>query len=239
MPRVQSKARRRGERRKEKIAGPKPMIRLVTEKQSDSRSSIKTVGLASGGHSELRAEVLDPELMEEAEGFLNYVSHYVTTSGKRISPGETMAYGYWLVKFQSANDNTLEAWEYKADATDFVKGADLTLRYWRDQHIVCKLHGAEFRPPRPDKLTVVSAGVLEGAPVEGVRYPSPDHMSGWWITTDQYNGDIKTLQHQHTYHVTAARPELAKYLALPDGFRFDLSGTEAVWLDEKVASAMP
>ena len=215
------------------------MIRLVTEKQSDSRPSIRTLGLASVGHLEFRAEVLDPELMGEAEEFLNYVTHYVTTSGKRIGPGETMAYGYWLVKFERADDNTLETWEYKADASDFVKGANLTLRYWRDQHIICKLHEAEFRPPRPDKLTVVSAGVLEGAPVEGVRYPSPDHMSGWWITTDQYNGDIKTLKHQHTYHVTAARPELAKYLALPDGFRFNLSGVEDVWLDEKVASALP
>jgi hypothetical protein len=215
------------------------MIRLVTEKKSDSRPSIRTVGLAPVGHLELRAEVLDPELMGDAEEFLNYVTHYVTTSGKRICPGETMAYGYWLVKFERADDDTLETWEYTADASDFVKGANLTLRYWRDQHIICKLHGAEFRPPRPDKMTVVSAGVLEGAPVEGVRYPSPDHMSGWWITTDQYNGDIKTLKHQHTYHVTAARPELAKYLALPDGFRFNLSGIEDVWLDEKVATATP
>jgi len=215
------------------------MIRLISENQSGSRSSIRTVGLASEGHSELRAEVLDPELMGEAEEFLNYVTHYVTTSGKRIGSGETMAYGYWLVKFERADDNTLETWEYKADASGFVKGANLTLRYWRDQHIACKLHEAAFTPPRPDKLTVVSAGVLEGAPVEGVRYPSPDHMSGWWITTDQYNGDIKTLKHEHTYHVTAARPELAKYLALPDGFRFNQSPIEDVWLDEKVASAMP
>jgi hypothetical protein len=215
------------------------MIRLVTEKQSDSQVSIKTLGLNSVGQSEIRVEVLDPELMGEAEEFLNYVSHYVTTSRKRISPGETMAYGYWLVKFQGAGHNVLETWEYKADASDFVKGANLTLRYWRDQHVICKLHGTEFKPPRPDKLTVISDGVLEGAPVEGVRYPSPDHMSGWWITTDQYNGDIKTLKHQHTYHVTAARPELIKYLALPDGFRFNLSATEDVWLDEKVASASP
>ena len=129
----------------------------------------------------------------------------------------------------------MEVWEYKADATDFIKGANLTLRYWRDQHVTCKLLGAEFHPPRPDKLTVISDGVLEGAAVEGVRYPSPDHMSGWWITTGLYNGDIKTLKRQHTYHVTAARPELARYLALPAGFRFDLLATEKVWLYEKVA----
>ena len=75
-------------------------------------------------------------------------------------------------------------------------------------------------------------------PVQGVRYPSPDPMSGWWITTDQYDGDINSLKREHTSHVTAARPDLAKYLALPTGFRFDLSGREDVWLDEKVSEAI-
>jgi hypothetical protein len=215
------------------------MIKLVTEKRADSLFAIRTDGLVSLGHSELSAEVLDSGLIGEADEFLNYVSHYVTTSRRRINSGETIAYGYWLTRFQDAGHNILETWEYKADATDFVKGANLTLRYWRDQHLTCKLHGAEFRPPRPDKLTVISDGVLQGLPVEGVRYPSPDHMSGWWITTDKYNGDIKTLKHQHTYHVTASRPELAKYLALPDGFRFMFEPEENVWCDENVAKTAP
>lgn len=98
------------------------------------------------------------------------------------------------------------------------------------------MHEAEFKPPRSDKLTVISKGVLEGLPVQAVRYPSPEHMSGWWITTDQYDGNTKSLKHEHTYHVTAARPELAKYLALSEGFRFDLSTREDVWRDEKVAN---
>jgi hypothetical protein len=148
-----------------------------------------------------------------------------------------MPYGYWLVKFQAVGSKTLETWEYNAEATDFVKGANLTLRYWREQQAICQQHGAEFKPPRPDKLTVISKGVLEGLPVQGVRYPSPDPMSGWWITTGQYDGDANSLKREHTYHVTAARPDLAKYLALPEGFRFDLSVKEDVWLDEKVNSA--
>jgi hypothetical protein len=214
------------------------MIKVIAKRGADF-AVIRTEGLKSVGHSEIHVEVADPGAIREAEEFLNYVSGYVTTSGKQIRSGETMAYGYWLVKFQDADQNALETWEYRADATDFVKGANLTLRYWRDQHMICKLHRTEFKPPRPDKLTVISDGVLEGAPVQGVRYPPPDHMSGWWITTGLYNGDIKSLKHEHTYHVTAARPDLAKYLALPDGFRFDLSDTEDVWLDEKVASATP
>jgi hypothetical protein len=210
------------------------MINLVTVGQSGSRFSIQTLGLSKAGHREIRVGVLDPALAEECKHFLNYISGYVMTSGKQILSGETMAYGYWLVKFQGTEEGVLETWEYASDALDFVEGADLTLQYWRDQHTTCKLHEAEFIPPRPDKLTVISDGVLDGLPVQGIRYPSPDHMSGWWITTDLYNGDIRTLKHEHTYHVSAARPDLAKYLALPYGFRFDLSATEDVWQDEKV-----
>lgn len=212
------------------------MIKVVSERQSESEFSVRTAGLISSGHCELRAEVRDSELLGEAEKLLYFIANYLSVSGNRIRPGETMSYGYWLVKFQSGGSKLLEVWEYNLEATEFVKGANLTLRYWREQHLICQQHGAEFRPPRPDTLTVVSEGVFEGLPVQGVRYPSPEHMSGWWITTDQYNGDINSLKREHTYHLTATRPELAKYLALPEGFRFDLSVTEDVWLDEKVAS---
>lgn len=213
------------------------MIRLVSEKQSDSQISVRTAGLVSSGNSEIRADVRSPEFLGEAEQFLSFVANYLTTSGNRIRPGETVPYGYWLVKFQEGSSKTLETWEYNAEATDFIKGVNLTLWYWREQHLICQRYSAQFRPPRPDKLTVISKGVLEGLPVQGVRYPSPDHMSGWWMTTDQYDGDTNSLRREHTHHITAARPDLAKYLALPEGFRFDLSVKEDVWLDENVASA--
>lgn len=86
-----------------------------------------------------------------------------------------------------------------------------------------------------NQLVVVSEGVLAGDPVEGVRYPSPKHMSGWWITTDKYNGDISTLTTEHAYHILERRPDLAKYMLLPYGFRFRVGTKEDVWFDEKVA----
>lgn len=69
--------------------------------------------------------------------------------------------------------------------------------------------------------------------MQGVRYPSPEHMSGWWVTTDRYDGDVRTLRHEHLYHLTAARPDLARYVALPFGFRFDLGRHEDVWFDPR------
>jgi hypothetical protein len=47
------------------------------------------------------------------------------------------------------------------------------------------------------------------------------------------------LKREHLYHVTAARPDLAEYVALPYGFRFDLSQGQDVWFDPKVASQPP
>jgi len=211
-------------------------LRILVQKESNLRLRAETSGLSNVGHPELLVEFHHSALTEEAEGFLQYVSDYVIQSRATLRPDSTMLYGYWLTKFKDAGENKLEIWEYNSSATEFIKGATLTLQYWKDQHSICKAYAARFEPPRPDQLSVISQGVLEGLPVQGVRYPSPAHMSGWWITTDQYDGDIKTLKHEHTYHLTDARPDLAKYLALPPGFRFDLSSFEDVWFEEEVTT---
>lgn len=195
--------------------------------------SVRTQGLSADAHPELRVSVADMSLLGECETFLKFVADYVGR-GARIRPGETLAYGYWLTKFSSTGDGLLDTWEHQPDAADFVAGATLTLTYWREQHDICRRHGGEFTPPRPNQIVVVSDGVLEGDAVQGVRYPSPEHMSGWWITTDRYDGNIKSLRHEHLYHLTSARPDLAPLIALPYGFRFDLAHREDVWFDREV-----
>ncbi len=184
-------------------------------------------------------QVSDPALLQECQAFLNYVVTYIEQEGACIRPGETLLYGYWVTKFETGKDEFLEVWESKPDNTGFVPGATLTLTYWRDQKEVCANAEADFAPPRPDQLVVVSAGVFEGDSVEGVRYPTTGNMSGWWITTDRYNGDIKTLHCEHLYHLTAARPDLARYLALPYGFCFDFLEGERVYFDPEVANEPP
>ncbi|HZU30622.1 MAG TPA: hypothetical protein VFB79_05870, partial [Candidatus Angelobacter sp.] len=168
--------------------------------------------------------------------FLRYIVEYLKKHKKRISPKETMSYGYWLVKFEKVESEILEVWECNADGAEFVKGANLALLYWRDQHRICSHYNAQFKAPSLNQLTVTSKGVLEGLPLKAVRYPSPSHMSGWWLITDQYDGNIHSLNNEHTFHITAARPELAKFLALPDGFRFH-SDSEKAWFDEEVANS--
>jgi hypothetical protein len=196
---------------------------------------VRTEGLKLFNQSEIGVEVSDPALVVEGESFLRYLITYLNSSKVRIQPGETLNYGYWLVKFQASNGSLLEVWEYEPTAVEFVRGATLALTYWRNQHRLCAKVGAAFTPPRPDRFVVVSDGTLEGKPVHGTRYPAPEDMSGWWILTDSWDGDANTLRREHLYHLTTARPELAQYLALPWGYMFDLRDEEKIWFDQKIA----
>jgi hypothetical protein len=63
-----------------------------------------------------------------------------------MQTGETIAYGYWLVKFIESGEG-LGAWEYAKDATEFVRGdrADYAALD-RTKHTVCMRVGARFDP---------------------------------------------------------------------------------------------
>ena len=205
------------------------MLRLLRE-----RLNIRATGLAHG-HPDVFVEVTDPRLVGEAEAYLRHVGNYIDEQSATLKRGETLAYGYWLTRFEETDAGSLEVWEYDREAADFVRGATLTLTYWRDQHEICRRFAAgAFEPPRPDRLVAVSEGVFEGGPVQGVRYVSPEHMSGWWITTDRYDGNVRSLKREPLHHLTARRPDLAPYIALPYGFRFDFATREDVWFDESV-----
>jgi hypothetical protein len=198
--------------------------------------SVSTSGLAKRGQTEITVSINSDELLKDAEDFLRFVVKYLETENQRIAPNQTMNYGYWLVKFKATVDGMLDVWEYDNELQEFQHGGSLAIKYWRDQRAVCEKFHAAFDPPNPGKLTSLSEGVLEGRPVQAVRYNFGDPMSGWLIVTDQYGGDIKSLKNHHTYHVTAARPDLAKFLALPCGFRFDQTTGEKAWFDPEAAA---
>lgn len=192
-----------------------------------------TAGLAGQYGYEISATVNDISLQDECHKFVRFIADYVS-AGNIIRSGETVMYGYWLTKAILGDNRRMLFYEYNREATQFIFGMDTTLLYWRDQHQTCQNANAQFAPPRPDQMVSISDGVYEGDHAKGVRYPSPSHMSGWWITTDKYNGDVSSLKTVHAHHVTAKRPDLAKFLALPYGYRF-FSPNNEVWFDEKAA----
>ena len=104
--------------------------------------------------------------------------------------------------------------------------ADEAAELERVQRAQCELVGTHFAPPRAHQLISVDEGVEDGAHVEGVRYPAPDHMSGWYVTTERYDGDVSSLRHECYACFCGRCPRLARVLALPAGHRFDTSAGE-------------
>ncbi|UXY14185.1 hypothetical protein N8I74_12745 [Chitiniphilus purpureus] len=189
-----------------------------------------TQGISSILGVELIARVENIQYADACRDFLTSMGNYILAGGG-LTLGQTAQYGYWLTKLTEGESNA-EFFEYNQDATEFMPGLDFTLFAWMEQHKICNNAGSTFSPPRPDKLVVISEGVYEGEQVEGVRYPSPDHMSGWWITTNKYNGNVETLKTVHAYHLTKNRPDLLGYLAMEYGYRFE-SNSKKTWFDSK------
>lgn len=195
----------------------------------------QTDGLLGFCGYEIVATVDKPSLLDGADEFVQFIGDYVV-AGNTIGAGETIQFGYWLAQAQMDDCQRLTCWELNADASEFVFGISTSVSYWLEQHQICQRVQAAFTPPQLDQMVVISDGVYEGDRVDGVRYPSPDHMSGWWLTTDRYNGDIGTLKTVHAHHLSAHRPDLIKFLALPFGYRF-CSRQSDVWFDQQVAAA--
>lgn len=199
--------------------------------------SARTHGLASLGLSELEVTVGDSSLLPDARRFLSNMGEALEQGTIRLYAGETVQCGYWIVKFDAKSPNLLSASEPNAENTEFVPGATLALGYRREQQQVCNEQGAAFDPLLPLSGVACSEGVLEGRlPIAGARYRYGEKMSGWFLSTDLYDGTSKTANVHHAYHVTAARPELTKYLALPPGFRFELGADTRIWFDPELAT---
>lgn len=202
-----------------------------------NRRTILTFGLRVINDFEIQIEVKSKSLIENTKSLLDYIVNYLISSGRKLKAGETMSYGCWLLKFVLASDGVLEVWELETSNGDFVRGASSAVRIWQEQNLVCQKYGVLFTPPSINTLAAISDGVYDGDQVEGVRYEQDDKMSGWYITTDKYDGDIKTLKIEHVYHLIILRPDLAKYLALPSGFRFDTCDDKA-WLDKSITDEL-
>ena len=62
---------------------------------------VRATGLAHG-HPDLVVEVIDPSLVGEAEEYLRHVGKYIDEQSVTLKKGETLAYGYWLTRFEES-----------------------------------------------------------------------------------------------------------------------------------------
>lgn len=203
--------------------------------------TLQTHGLLRHGQAELRVVVPEPQQTGAHREILEYIIHYLEISGARIIPGQTFVLGFWLLRLKAAADGVLDLWEVDENWEAFRPGIVNAFSFWCTQLDICHQFQAKFDPPLADNLVVVSKGVMEGIrSVEGVRYPSKSPMSGWWLTTDLYDGNVESLRTVHAHHFCESRRELAWYFALPFGYRFRLTADyEDVWFDDRVAAQEP
>lgn len=167
---------------------------------------------------------------------LDHLINYVIVSTPSIKADQTIAFHSWLLKFVLAKPNYLNIHEVQNDGGRFIEGADHAINIVKEQIKLCKNYGSDPLFPTFSQMIVVSKGVLDGKNIDAVRYPSPNHMTGWWLTTELYDGDVSSLETIHYYHVAFSRPDIIKWLALPFGFRFISGEKPEIWFDNEVLS---
>ena len=194
-------------------------------------TDIKTNGLKKYQENELKVLNGGRQKNEYLELIKYIIDHNV-----KILDQETISFNSWALKFVKTQEYFL-LWEAGIDGNGFKVGVEYALKITEEQKHQCKVNNVLAKFPNFSQNVVISKGVYEGLGVSAVRYPSPDHMCGWWITTDLYDGNIKSLMNVHFYHLAFTRPDLLKFMALPEGFRFYIENENAeVWYDEEVLS---
>ncbi|CAD0225816.1 hypothetical protein [Chryseobacterium sp. JV274] len=168
---------------------------------------------------EIRVAIVNNEPEKYIE-VIKYIIDYIVDSKPIISENQNIGYYSWLLQFRLDQDNCYDLYEPNVDGSDFNKGCDTAISVVRQQSETCWQQNLIPLFPNFNQSVVISDGVYEGKDIEGIRYDSPQDESGWYLITDDYNDDIKSLKMVHFYHVAFARPDILKYLAIPSGYRF-------------------
>lgn len=209
------------------------MIVIRNVRISNDNNCFATTGLKRFVGFEFRLVKLKRDDSQYLQ-LLTYLINYFVDYKPVINDNQTIAYHSWILKFVFVN-GVINLFEAQPDGEGFIEGADYGITLISEQTEECKVQNTTPLFPLFSQMIVISEGVLEGAAIEGVRYSSPQHMTGWWLKTEHYNNDIKTLKTIHYSHLAFERPDIIKYLALSFGFRF-LSETNEIWFDKEVLS---
>ena len=175
--------------------------------------------------------------LEDINLVLEIILDYVKLNDSKLKNGETIGIGSWMIKF-SIDNVYIELHELK----DVVKNSNVyefdlknTISFLKGQNDICSRYKVNLMFPLIGQKIAVSKEIYDGSEVNAVRYDAPSHMTGWYLTSNEFNGDVNTLIVDHLFHLLKVRPDIAKYLALPAGYRFfkDELG-DKIWFDEDI-----
>ncbi|MDR6923734.1 hypothetical protein [Chryseobacterium sp. 2987] len=181
---------------------------------------IETKELVSYISKEIRVAIGNNQSEDYIE-VIKYIVDYIVDSKPVVSENQNIGYYSWLLQFRLGENECYDLYEANLDGSGFNKGCDVAIEVVRQQCEMCGQLNLIPRFPTFNQLIVISDGVYEGKDIEGIRYGDlPQNQCGWYLITDDYNDDIKTLKLVHFYHVAFSRPDILKYLAIPFGYRF-------------------
>jgi hypothetical protein len=195
------------------------MIKYKEVAIKSENGHIYTEGLTSIIKKEIRLTKGTFQDVEYVE-VIKYIIDYIVNNRPTILDNQNIGYYSWLLQFRLSDSNYFDLYEADINGESLNEGCDLAISIIRSQSEICSQ--CELIPlfPNFNQQIVISKGVYEGKEIEGIRYDSPEHMSGWWLITDDYDDNIESLMTVHYYHVAFKRPDILKYLALPFGYRF-------------------
>ncbi|WP_312508532.1 immunity protein Imm33 domain-containing protein [Chryseobacterium culicis] len=194
---------------------------------------LETKGLNFYISKEIRVTIGNNQLENYIE-VIKYIIDYIVDSKPIISENQNIGYYSWLLQFRLDEENYYDIYEANSDGSNFNKGCDTAISVVRKQSEICLQQNLIPLFPNFNQSVVISDGVYEGKDIEGIRYDSPHDESGWYLITDDYNDDIKSLKMLHFYHVAFARPDVLKYLAIPFGYRFIMKeGNIEIYKDDE------
>ncbi|MBD2769593.1 hypothetical protein IC235_17020 [Hymenobacter sp. BT664] len=109
-----------------------------------------------------------------------------------------------------------------------------------EQKLICLKYNTEYYAVDSELKIGISKGALAGVmPLNGLRHPIEGDTSGWYIWGgEEFSDDPDFFLPFHLSHITEILPRIAKYLALPPGWRFLVAphDYEDVWYEEKLLS---
>jgi hypothetical protein len=111
----------------------------------------------------------------------------------------------------------------------YKRGIDFSLNLINSQREICLKNNLIFTPVPCDKLVAVYDDIFDSnASVYGLKDKGTDKMSGFILWSDSSPEDISKMKYYHLYDLTKKLPKLFKFLAIPEGCKFNLNTEEIV-----------
>jgi hypothetical protein len=206
---------------------------------------VRTDGLHAVGQVEVAAQVpggTAHEVDHQVMDVLQFIARYIFNSGARVLPGQTMAYGWTLLRFRQDRPTVLEIDELDDPLADvgepqWMIGLSLAigLRHAGDDVMRRNHLSGTAQFSNRGHTAIVCAHVIAmdagSRPLVMQRdAPASPENSGWTILCTQADAvhDETTLALHHLAHLAHRWPFIVPYICLPPGAMVAFRDAEVV-----------